>query len=306
MHILIYTINIFIKRRIRLKLIVLLLSKTNKKINMNKKLIWGIAAVVIIVLIYFLQSSVFKKGHPEQDDSTRLANAKIISEAKVLYKKYSLTYYQNDSLCLYGKYALGTDVTILDFDKKEVIHSKTIGYDVSELGGLDQEVLTKLTAWPKNADTYKDYIAILSNKENIKFLEAKEINSKELHAKIDSMLKIDNPLKNFSEMDSAFVKTTVTIEEVVANTFTFHIISIRGEFYETKMTGPRMILLPNGKLKEMTGPCSNEDLDIYSIDDNVYIHTSGGSCGSDDIGYHVIKITPSKVEIIYSDFGFSM
>ncbi len=273
---------------------------------MNKKLIWGIIAVLIIVIIFFLKSGVFKKGHSEQDDSTRIANAKIISEAKILYKKYSLTFYQNDSLCLYGKYSLGTDVTILDFDKKEVIHAKTIGYDVSEAGPLEQEVLTKLTAWPKGADTYKDYIAILSYKENIKFLEVKEVNNKELRIKIDSMMKIDNPMKNFSDMDSGFVKTSYTIEEVVANTFTFHIISIHGEFYETKVIGPRLVLLPSGKLKEMTGPCSNDDYEIYSIDDNVYIHSLSGSCCSDDVGYHVIKITPNKVEDIYTDYGFSL
>ena len=275
---------------------------------MKKKLLWGSIIVLVLVIFIVVKSTgFFKKGKTEIDDSTRIANAKFINDAPLLRKKYSLTCFNNDSLCLWGKYALDMDVTLIDFENKEVIHAKTISYDVFKMGEERDmsEVITKLTNWPKNADGNKKYIAILSNKDNIKFLDLKEINNKEMYRKIDSTIKAENTIRNYQDIDSMFIKTTFRIEEVIANSFTFHVITYEDADVHSS-PGPRLILLPNGKLKAIAGPCTSEEFRVYSIDDDVYIHTASGFCGNGENGYQVFKITPNKVEVLFEDYEFTM
>ncbi|WP_159523899.1 hypothetical protein [Sunxiuqinia indica] len=247
---------------------------------------------------------------PETDTSIYESSTveKIIEENKP-QTNYSLTYWDSDTLNLWGHQPLDKHLFLINFNSGQVHKAKTTLHISKEDEIIDLIELTKIE--PAIFEDKRDLdLAIFSDKEMIDFklLKFENLNNESLSSEIDSLIRetsmIDSLLKiNGNELDNSVITSTPIISELKIDNVDIKIATYM--IFDNSTTGPRIAFL-NGKIYPISGQCSFKELIPYLIDNELYIKTGASCCDCGIVIDKIYKITNDSILLKFNDGSQSM
>lgn len=247
---------------------------------------------------------------PETDTSIYESSTveKIIEENKP-QTNYSLTYWDSDTLNLWGHQPLDINLFLINFNSGQVHKAKTTLHISKEDEIIDLIELTKIE--PAIFEDKKDLdLAIFSDKEMIDFklLKFGNLNNESLSSEIDSLIRetsmIDSLLKiNGNALDNSVITSTPIISELKIDNVDIKIATYM--IFNNSTTGPRFAFL-NGKIYPISGQCSFKELIPYLIDNELYIKTGASCCDCGIVIDKIYKITNDTILLEFNDGSQSM
>lgn len=266
--------------------------------------------ISIIIILFSKCTNVLRRTEKNENDSISIENFKFIENTKISNNKYSITFNNNDTIYLFGKFPLNQDITIVDYHFKKTYNSKTNGYFVFEDELLGKKVLTSIL--PIKDYKNEDFcFAFIGNKfKQTEFQYIEYITDELVIFKIDSLVRATDYLNKLLitnngiiEFKDTILHKTPEIKRVKANNFEYYVVTfnMKGD-YEI---GPRLIVLNEKKVFPLTGQCSFENIFPFSINGINYIQTGSACCGCGIIGFQLFVIEKDNVKNEFEEFGLS-
>ncbi|MFB9272885.1 MULTISPECIES: hypothetical protein [Flavobacteriaceae] len=242
---------------------------------------------------------------PETDTATYESSRveKIIEENKQ-QTNYSLTYWDSDTLNLWGHQPLDKNLFLINFNSGQVHKAKTISHISKEDPMADFMDLTIIQ--PSIFKDKKDLdLGMFSEKEEIDFkiLKFEDINDKKISVEIDSLIRktsmIDSLLSiNGEKLDNSVITSKPIISGLRTENVDIKIVTYM--IFDNSTTGPRFAIL-NGKIYPISGQCSFKEIIPYMIDNELFIKSGASCCDCGIVIDKIFKVTNDSITLEFND-----
>ncbi len=223
----------------------------------------------------------------------------IIEATQVLNQRSSLLYSSENSTYLFGKYRLNEDVTILDFKNNKVINTRTVGYDLSLPGAYESRTITMLDVKTGVDDRLIAFVG--ETGQTFEAFESKPVNNIMQCKQLDLKIKSE---ADFQIKDSAILNQLPGLEEIDFTDFKIKLLTYQ-DTYGYGMTGCKYVVCENGRIFNLTKPCSFREIYFYKYKDKYYIQTGSCGCGNGIAGYSLHEVTKDTLILEFTDYSYS-
>jgi len=280
---------------------------TNLKVIIMKRLI-GLVGLIVFLASCSNRSN---KSATQNVDSLKGTNLTISENAIAANTNYSLTYWVEDAIYLFGKQNLDKTVTLIDNKNGKLIESQTTGYIVHSDEMLGEINLTRILP-VAGIEKEANHIAIFSNKPaDYKSNVQIQIFESDLIIYIDSLIRTTNHLDDLLKKNGGFEYTTdselknVLPDLIKVKTDNFDYLVATYMMFDRSTIGPKLAIMPNKKVVPLTGQCSYDFFYTYFFNGKNYIQTGSGCCDCGITGQQVFQVEEEDIQPVFEDYSYS-
>lgn len=217
-----------------------------------------------------------------------------------LKNTFSLTFWNTDTLMLWGNQPLNKHLYLLNFKSGKAHKVKTTTHATQE-----DPILGKLELTAIEPSLFRDNInldiAVIPNTKNIDFklVDTHIITDEQTRKEMDQRLKTTANLASLSnELNKAAVSRLPEMHVAKNKHIEVTIASYRSSDGST--SGPRFAIY-NDLVYPLTGACSLQKFTTYTINGIFYIKTGTRCCNCGEVEDLIYKINDNELSLDYSD-----
>jgi hypothetical protein len=234
--------------------------------------------------------------------------SKIVQQKTIPAPSFALTYWQNDTLFLFGKFEPEKTITLINNKDRMLFETKTKSIITTKSDIMGEIWLTRIATQPKIEKCKSfDYCLFSEKPSDYSVINPME-NLNIPIEKIDSLIRKTNLLDLLLEKSGQKQSMEYSIGRSLPSISTFNInnsfLTIVSYRYFDSPNGPRIVYYKDN-LFPLTGQCSFNYIFIYRLNSKYFIQTGSSCCGCGYIVFQVFEITNQSIELIYNDDSFA-